>query len=44
MTFNNNSDQKERRAVLKNDAATLHQFAQSEANEISGRGKMSANE
>jgi hypothetical protein len=37
MTFNNNSDQKERRAILKNDAATLHQFAQSEANEISGR-------
>jgi hypothetical protein len=37
MTFNNNSDQKERRAIIKNDAATLHQFAQSEANEISGR-------
>jgi len=36
-SFNNNSDQKERRQVLKNDAATLHQFAQSEANEISGR-------
>jgi hypothetical protein len=37
MTFNNNSDQKERAAILKNDAATLHQFAQSEAGEISGR-------
>jgi hypothetical protein len=37
MTFSNNSDQKERKRVLKNDAATLHQFAQSEASEISGR-------
>jgi hypothetical protein len=37
MTYNNNSSQKERRQVLKNDAATLHQFAQSEAGEISGR-------
>jgi hypothetical protein len=35
--FNNNSSQRERAAILKNDAATLHQFAQSEAGEISGR-------
>ena len=37
MTFRNDSDQKERRAVIKNDATTLHQFAQSEAGEIGGR-------
>jgi len=37
MTFSNNSDQRERRQVIKNDAATLHDFAQSEAGEISGR-------
>jgi hypothetical protein len=36
-SFNNRSDQKERAAILKNDAATLHQFAQSEASEIGGR-------
>jgi len=37
MTFNNNASQKERRAVIKNDASTMHGFAQSEASEISGR-------
>jgi hypothetical protein len=37
MTFSNNSDQKERKAILKNDATTLHKFAQSEAGEIGGR-------
>jgi hypothetical protein len=37
MTFSNNSSQKERRAVIKNDATTLHRFAQSEASDIGGR-------
>jgi len=37
MTFNNNSSQKERRQVIRNDATTLHDFAQSAAGEISGR-------
>jgi hypothetical protein len=37
MSYNNNSSQKERRAILKNDATTLHQFAQSEAGEVGGR-------
>jgi hypothetical protein len=39
-SFNNNSSQKQRREVLANDranASTLHEFAQSEAGEISGR-------
>jgi hypothetical protein len=36
-SFNNSSDQRERRAVIKNDASTLHQFAQSEAGEVGGR-------
>ena len=36
-SFNNSSDQKERRQVIRNDATTLHEFAQSEANEVGGR-------
>jgi len=36
-TFNNNASQKERRAVIKNDATTLHEFAQSQADEVGGR-------
>ena len=36
-SFNNSSDQRERRQIIKNDASTLHQFAQSEAGDIGGR-------
>jgi len=40
MTFSNNSNQKERRQIIRNDRAnvsTFHQFASSEANEVGGR-------
>jgi len=37
MTFSNNSSQRERRAVIKNDATTFHDFAQSQADEVGGR-------
>ena len=40
MTFSNNSDQPERKRILANDhanASTLHDFAQSQADEVGGR-------
>jgi hypothetical protein len=36
-SFNNNSDQRERKRILANDRATMHRFAQSEAGEVQGR-------